>query len=170
MQHGSIVSFEDVHINDIANAQVRAWQEAFKGILSGDLLSSLEVADFENNWRKILTQKERKNYVWVNDASRALGFISFGKPKDSKESADFEVYGIYVHPEHWGKGLGYDLMKYAVGLMAQSSSTRLILWTMFGNQESKIFYQRFGFMLSGATRISRRNSESFKEVQFELFI
>lgn len=86
-----IAELTNEYIPNIAEAQVSAWQAAFKGILSDELLSDLIVEDFADNWRKIITQKERKNWIWVNEEDKAVGFVSFGKPKDEKESADFEI-------------------------------------------------------------------------------
>jgi len=48
------------------------------------------------------------------------------------------------------------------------SSVEIILWTMRKNNISKRFYLRFGFKENSKSRISKRNKESFEEIQFEL--
>lgn len=162
-----IIEFKEDKINDIASAQMRAWQEAFKGILSEELLSNLAAEDFADNWKGILTQQQRKNYIWLNEAGQGVGFVSYGKPKSDTETADFEIYGIYVHPEYWGAGVGYELMKFAVESLAKLSlSARIVLWTMKENKQSKHFYQRFGYRENGKSRMSKRNNEVFEEIQF----
>jgi len=95
-------------------------KKAFKGILSEKFLSGLLVENFAENWKKILTQKERGNYIWLNEKEEGLGFISLGKPKDKKERADFEIYGIYVHPEYWNRKIGYEIMKFTIDSIKQS--------------------------------------------------
>lgn len=164
-----ISEFKEENIKDIAKSQLLSWKKAFKGILSNQLLSNLEVRDFENNWENILTQKERKNFVWLNEDRKGIGFISYGKPKDRSEIADYEIYGIYVHPKYWGNKIGYELMNFALISMRRiKPSSKTILWTMSGNTKSQKFYNQYGFKESGNSRISQRNGEQFKEIQFEI--
>lgn len=164
-----ITEFRENRIKEIAKAQLLAWRKAFSGILSEALLSKLLLEDFEENWKTILTQKERKNFIWVNEMDEGVGFVSYGSPKDSAEQADIEIYGIYVHPDHWAKAIGYQLMEYAVNTIRETSpSARIILWTMHDNQRSQKFYHRFGFRKNGKSRQSSRNNETFEEIQFEI--
>jgi len=164
-----IVEFKKDKIKAIAKAQILAWQVAFKGILSEKILSNLAIEDFEENWKRILNQKERKNFIWLNENEEALGFISYGAPKDRNETADFEIYGIYVHPKHWKKRIGYKLMKFAISMLKNiNPSARIILWTMRKNILSQNFYNQYGFSKNGEIRISKRSNESFEEVQFEI--
>ncbi|MEM9829773.1 MAG: GNAT family N-acetyltransferase [Bacteroidota bacterium] len=116
-----IVELEERHISDIAYAQVLAWKKAFKRILSDKNLASLQVEDFERNWKQIIQQTQRKNLVWLTEEGKAVGFVSFGKPKDKNESADLEIYGIYVHPDYWNQKVGFGLMKSATDYIQQHS-------------------------------------------------
>ena len=166
-----IIEFKEDRVYEIAKAQVYAWRIAFKGILSEKLLSSLIIENFAENWKRILTQRDRKNYIWLNELGEGVGFISYGKPNNKNETVDFEIYGIYVHPEYWGKRIGYELMKFAVDSLAElKPSAKIILWTMNKNDLSKQFYYRFGFRENGKYRVSERNNENFEEIQFEIKI
>ena len=166
-----IIELKEDRVNEIAEAQVCAWRKAFKGVLSEELLSSLVIENFAKNWQGILTQKERKNYIWLNEANEGVGFVSYGEPKSRNETADFEIYGIYVHPQYWGRGIGCELMNFAIESIAElNQSAKIILWTMNKNNLSKYFYYKFGFKENGKFRISERNKEHFKETQFELKI
>ena len=105
----------------------------------------------------------------MNDYKEGVGFISFGKPKDKNESADFEIYGIYVHPKYWGKGIGYKLMEFVMNSIKKlEPSGKIVLWTMEKNRLSQNFYYRFGFNKNGKSRTSKRNDDFFEEVQFEI--
>lgn len=166
-----IIEFKEDRVTEIAEAQVGAWQKAFKGILSDELLSGLAVAKFAENWTSILAQKERKNYIYVNEQNKGVGFISYGQPKDQEEAAHFEIYGIYVHPAYWGQGIGYQLMQFAIdAIVAFNPSVKIILWTMHENNLSKKFYKGFGFTETRKRRVSQRNEENFEEIQFEIQI
>ena len=164
-----IVEFKENQINNIAKAHLSAWKKGFEGILSKKMLSNLTIESFESNWRKILAEKERNNFIWLNEFKEGLGFISYGKPKDKNEIADFEIYGIYVHPKHWKKGIGYELMNYAINSIKQlNPSSKIVLWTLDKNKISQKFYSRFGFNQNEKRRMSSRKNETFEEVQFEM--
>ena len=164
-----VVEFKKEHIKDIASAHLLSWKVAFKGILSQNVLSNLKSENFEKNWKIILTQKERANYIWLNQDGIGLGFISFGKPKDKNEEADFEIYGIYVHPSYWGKKIGFHLMEFGIESIRKINPfSKIILWTMEENKLSCNFYNRYGFIENGKYRMAERNNEPFKEIQFEL--
>jgi ribosomal protein S18 acetylase RimI-like enzyme len=95
---------------------------------------------------KILLQTERKNFIWLNDDNVGLGFISFGEPKDINESADIEIYGIYVHPNYWGRKIGYYLMNFGIdSIMKIYPTAKIVLWTMEDNMLRRNFYKRYGF-------------------------
>lgn len=163
-----IVKFEADKIDDIAVAQICAWKEAFKGILSSELLASLKVESFASNWERILAQPTRKNYIWLDENDKGVGFISFGTPKEKNEIAQYEIYGLYVHPKYWGQGIGFRLMTFAFDeLNTINPYAKIVLWTMRKNQISRTFYTRFGFIENGKHRLATRNGESFEEIQFE---
>lgn len=159
--------FTKEHISDVAEAQVLSWREAFQGILSDSLLTNLQVETFEANWINILRQEGRQNFIWTTPSNKAIGFISFGPPKKKQEDADFEIYGIYVHPNHWKQGIGNALLSFARKSIRQLNPTaNIILWTMRKNKISHSFYLKNGFVLSGKSRNSQRNQEYFEEAQF----
>jgi len=163
-----ITKLQARHVRDIAKAQVYAWRIAFKGILSEALLSGLSIDAFEKKWRNRLTDTNTQYFIWLNESKEGVGFISFGAPKDEEETADFEIYGIYVHPGYWGKSIGHRLMAFGCSKMKESKPTaKIILWTMKDNTLSQRFYLRSGFAESGKKRISERYGETFEEVQFE---
>jgi ribosomal protein S18 acetylase RimI-like enzyme len=77
-----------------------------------------------------------------------------------------EIYGIYVHPDHWRVGAGRRMLAQAVEQLRQQGFTRTIVWTMADNAISRGFYEKNGFVLDGGERISKRQGERFKEVSF----
>lgn len=163
-----IVEFQKEHINDIAEAQLLAWQKAFKGILSKNLLSRLTVNSFKQHWPSILKDTERRNMVWLNSRQQAVGFVAYGPPADNHEPANFELYGLYVHPEYWRRGIGSRLVEYAIAFIrVKHSPTTIVLWTMRENKVSRRFYERCGFKANGKERVSERYQSLFTEVQYE---
>ena len=163
-----IQSLIEKYIPDISAAHVAAWQKAFRGILSDELLDNIKVEDFEQGWKHNISKKERTNLIWVTENDKAVGFVSFGKSYDKAGKIQTEIYGIYVHPNHWGKGIGYQLMKNAVSkISVEENSNGVILWVMTKNTASRNFYERFGFFPTNKTRISKRNNEPFEEIKYQ---
>ena len=73
------------HLEDIAESHLLAWQRAFKGILSNDLLYRLDKYEFLSIWKQTIQNEKRKNYVALSDENIAIGFISFGTSKENNQ-------------------------------------------------------------------------------------
>lgn len=154
---------QGVDIPAVACANVAAWQKAFRGILSDRLLDDLTQDRFEENWKNSLQRPRRTNLV-VEAEQGVIGFVAFGPASDG--TGNGEVYGIYVHPDHWRMGAGSLLMAAALEALKSMGFERAMLWTMTDNSNSRRFYEKIGWSLSGETRISERQNESFEEVQY----
>jgi GNAT superfamily N-acetyltransferase len=57
-----------------------------------------------------------------------------------------ETYAIYVHPEHWGTGVGQALLERAEIELAKTC-TEATLTCMVGNARARRFYERNGWQL-----------------------
>jgi len=162
-----ITQLNHQHIPAIARTQRLAWQVGFRRILSDEVLAGLQDRDFEENWRSVLQQPDRQNLVWCDADAVARGFVSYGPPKDRTDPADTEIYGIYLHPEYWGQGIGHQLLDRAMTNFREDHPTaRVIIWTMRDNDCSQALFQRYGFRESRERRWSQRYGDRFEEVQF----
>lgn len=163
-----IISLRPEHIDQVAELHLLAWQKAFKGILSDGFLNSLTTEDFAEGWKGIMGRKERKNLISLNEEEKVTGFVSFGPPYDPQEKLSHEIYGIYVHPDYWGQKVGYELMNAAIERLEKKKNYKgALLWVMKDNDQSRIFYERFGFRSSEEIRISARGDDEFEEVKYE---
>ena len=159
---------QEKYISDISIAHLTAWQKAFRGILSDAQLDNLQIENFVKGWQQNIYKIGRTNLIWVTENDKAVGFVSFGKPYDDNEKIQTEIYGIYVHPDFWKKGIGYQLMKNTVLKNSkQENFNGVILWVMTKNTTSRNFYKRFGFSPTKETRISKRNGEQFEEIKYQ---
>jgi ribosomal protein S18 acetylase RimI-like enzyme len=154
-------------VADVARCHVASWQMAFRGILSDRLLDNLITSQFEENWVRILERPSRVNLVAESKTS-ILGFVAFGPPNDDTVTLDGtgEIYGIYIHPDHWRIGAGGQLLRSAFRQLSAAGLMRAIVWTMTVNQMSRRFYEKEGMTLTGRTRMSERQSEKFEEVEY----
>lgn len=68
---------------------------------------------------------------------------------------------LYVEPGHTGRGIGSDL----VALAKRERPAGLELWTFEANARARRFYERHGFVVTGAT--AGDNEEGAPDVRYE---
>ena len=61
--------------------------------------------------------------------------------------------GLYVRPEHWGRGLGRKLHDEVLSRLRKDGSTRCHLWVLEANDRARRFYERLGWRENGDTRV-----------------
>jgi ribosomal protein S18 acetylase RimI-like enzyme len=151
----------------VARTVVAAWKVAYRGIVSNAFLDGLDVEETEQVWHEIVEMGDRTNLV-VEVDRQAIGFVGFGaaRDEDTDPAQVAEVYGIYVHPDHWRTGAGSALMEAALERLRQDGYTEVVLWTMRDNTPAHGFYRKNGFRRDAAAKISERQGEQFAEVRF----
>lgn len=83
------------------------------------------------------------------------GFITIGW--DTRESTKNEVgsgqpgevWALYVHPDRWGGGTGYALMREAHKALNEFGLSPIRVWVLEGNLVGENFYERYGFVADG---------------------
>lgn len=58
---------------------------------------------------------------------------------------------VFVHPEHWGHGVGQLLLDHVADVARNQGYTRLQLWTGESNHRAQRLYLRAGFTPTGRT-------------------
>jgi GNAT superfamily N-acetyltransferase len=61
--------------------------------------------------------------------------------------------GLYVRPEHWGRGVGRALHDEVIERLRGHGSARCHLWVLEQNARARRFYERLGWRENGDTRI-----------------
>ena len=140
----------------IAEVHVRAWQTAFRGIVSDDRLDAMRVERGVNRFRQKLApaQSANQRFVVAESGDTVLGFVGFGTTRDEDEdpTRTAEVRGLYVHPEHWRRGVGRRLLHAAVAELAADGFETVTLWTLADSEASRAFYEALGWRTDGAVR------------------
>ena len=162
-----IQNLKEKYIFDVVHTHLYAWKEAFRGILSDSLLNELEIGDFISSWKYIMDEDDRTNLIYVTELDRAVGFVAFGPSQEITASFNYEIHGIYVHPDHWGQRIGSQLMTEALhNLKTEDDCRGVFLWVMAGNARSRQFYEKLGFEVTEETRTSARYEEEFEEIKY----
>jgi GNAT superfamily N-acetyltransferase len=85
----------------VARVHVRTWQAAYAHVFPPERLAELSVERRADRWR------EWPPLVGVADGV-IVGFVSVGASRDDEPAG--ELFAIYVDPEHWGTGVGRELI------------------------------------------------------------
>ena len=137
----------------IATAHVEGWRAGYRGVVDDEFLDDPEFLRIRReNWTRRLqhgppSTSDISNVVYALLVDRAvIGFGHFGReeqpPPDTPERG--EIYGFYVHPEHWGTGASNELMDECL-LALRSRFSSAVLWTLRDNPRSRGFYERHGW-------------------------
>jgi len=73
---------------------------------------------------------------------------------------------LMVDPDHWGLGIGGELLDRLENELASNKVQSIELWTGVDNQRSRALYERKGYKLTGAEDVRHGNLH----VQFEKYL
>jgi ribosomal protein S18 acetylase RimI-like enzyme len=152
---------------DVVRINVRAWQQAYAGIVPDDVLAALparvpeRVRRVRERWSAPGPRRWR-TVVAVEPDTPPVGFATFGPYRvNGHDDTELdptvgEVLAIYVDPPRQGRGAGRALMDAAVGALRERDGvTELRLWVLADNVPARAFYERYGCVADGATHFFR---------------
>ena len=146
----------------LGRIHVETWQIAYEGFFPESFLAGLDVPARVKWFERSIRQQQ---LVLVADSGNGpVGFCFAG---DSAETGWGEVYAIYVHPDHWGKGHGRDLLVEAEELLTASGFDRALLWVLEPNRAARDFYENQGWVLGRPRRIEEIGGTQVNEVRYE---
>ena len=88
--------------------------------------------------------------------------VGFGEGVLGEEDAAAELSRLYVHPDHWGEGIGSALIDRIETWVAERGAERLRLIVLADNEIGNDFYESRGYRRVG-TRESELEGETFAE-------
>jgi len=155
---------------EIAVAHVASWKAAYRGLLPDQMLDSLSVTERQGRISNILADLgPRSAFLVATRAHAVAGFAWIGPQRCAvRAEHDGELYSIYLHPDHWGHGIGHRLHHAALARLHDHGFTTAILWVLNGNERAINFYRRTGWRESGASRVDTRpDGTELPETQFQ---
>lgn len=145
----------------LADVHVEAWRKAYEGILPEEYLAGLDREARVRFWGRKLQEGERVNVC----GNPVIGFCLAG---DSDEEGWGEVFAIYVHPDHWGEGVGARLLQAGERQLREADHERALLWVLRDNQRARHFYERQGWKTGKPIRLEEIGGIQFTEVRYEI--
>ena len=153
----------------IAEVHVLAWQVTYRGMIPDAYLDALSVPKRTDSWRELIGEFDPpKSGAFVAlDGVQLLGFASFCPSRDPDAVFDVgEIPAIYVHPDHWGEGIGRSLVQLAVDSLEEAGFESATLWVLDLNARARKFYEADGWMTDGSTKEDDRGSFTLQEVRY----
>ena len=153
----------------IARVHVATWQTAYRGQIPDAILDALDVSQRTTRWQKILSQSNGINFV-AEANTDVVGFSSLipSRDRDADPINTAEIAAIYVHPDHWRRGIGKVLYERAIEEAKQRQFANLTLWVLKTNLPAIAFYQRMGLVPDGATKTDQLKDFTLHEIRFVL--
>lgn len=137
----------------VADVHVRAWQEAYRGLIPDEFLDALDAGERARTYAFGSDDPAAPRTVVAEGGGAILGFTAFCPSRDEDAPGLGEVVALYVDPERYGGGVGRLLMAEARRRLAAAGFAEALLWVLDGNERAASFYEREGWRPDGARRV-----------------
>lgn len=141
--------------DEIVQLKNASWRAAYTGIVAEDFLVALPDVPGDAFVRSLARRRDNVITLVAEKGPNVIGFATAGwdRRETTEEEAGpgspGEVWAIYVHPDHWGRGAGYALMRESHRWMVDQGMLPVRVWEFDGNEVGRRFYERYGFVLDG---------------------
>jgi ribosomal protein S18 acetylase RimI-like enzyme len=154
---------------DLTRLHIAAWRAAYRGLVPDPVLDDLTELSNPWNWgRRLVAPAPESRYWAIEWAGRVVGCAGTGVPRDEDLGPGrfAELYGLYLDPGLWNRGLGRALVDYALADLRDRGFTDVVLWVLRGNARGRRFYEKLGFVADGAEKMAKRGDADVPEVRY----
>jgi GNAT superfamily N-acetyltransferase len=136
----------------IGALRIRAWQSAYRGLLSDAVLDGLQL--WEEMWQELARGERPEERLWVAfGGGKVVGFCHAGPSRDEDVPVPAgEIHALYVEPDLVGFGVGHPLFERAVADLRERGFETLVLWVLEGAERARRFFEVAGWAADGARR------------------
>ena len=129
----------------IAHVHVESWRTTYAGIVPDAYLAGLDETLRQKLWQEWL--KGETVVLVAERRGEVVGFAHAGKIRDAVQTADAELYALYLLKDAQGWGIGRALLKAIAIEFQQRGFEGLALWVLERNR-SRGFYEKCGGRLA----------------------
>lgn len=151
----------------IARVHVATWRATHRGLVEHTFLDGLDVGVRAEQWSNWLELPERRTVVAKHDGA-LIGFCAGGPARDpDATSSTAEIYALYVEQAHWRRGHGGALLDRALfEIEDEGTFSQVTLWVLERNFAARSFYEKFGFIVDGVSKIQRIGGTALNELRY----
>lgn len=135
----------------MAKVFVRAWQQAYPGIVPDEVLAALDYEQTVRWLAELIARRTEGETDVAEQAGHLIGFVRYGTAPGERGSG--YVFGLYVDPGAAGRGTGQALLQHAERRLRQAGCEVVALHVFEANQRARRLYARAGFRPDGSTRV-----------------
>ncbi len=153
----------------IAEIQVEAWREGYKGIMPAEYLKSLSVKEKTKLWDDALSKPGKGINMVIESNDAVSGFSVYGPARDKELSNKNmgELVSLNISPVLWGNGLGLALTKYVIDSAYEYKWNFLCLWVIKKNTRARKVHERMGFLIDGRERTDTKlTGQELHEIRY----
>jgi len=152
----------------IAAVHVETWRTAYPRLLPEPVLASLSAEAERAEWERILSGGPAETWVGLIEGL-IVGWVILGPPRDDDLDPAVlqELYGLYLLPRFWGRGIGSALCGAAENRMRERGAQDTALWVHEQNRRARRFYERRAYRLeAGRVKASNYNGVELAAVRY----
>lgn len=134
-------------------------RESEKGVIFDTDLDRHGLNHFIDNW-KAWSDINDMDIIVADDNGAIIGLCIYGKIRTRPDfdkgivpKFGSEIYALYVHPDHFRKGVGRSLFSKAIDGLKNQNQKSLLLWTLKKNKRACAFYDSFRGQKIGKKRV-----------------
>lgn len=137
----------------MADIHRRSWSAAYAGLLSADAIAQKN-AGRSALWKRLLHEEPQAdvNYFLAEADGIPAGMIAFGPYRDENIPDTGEIHAVYLLPEYWRRGIGSQLIAFAMRELKDAGYRRVSLWVLSTNANAVRSYGKNGFEQDGSKR------------------
>jgi ribosomal protein S18 acetylase RimI-like enzyme len=152
-----IMNIRQATLNDanaLAKLHIDSWRSAYRGLVPDTHLASLDYESRAQHFWESLANSAEEMYL-VEGNNKVFGFLTLGVCRDADvdQATTGEIWGIYLAPGHWRKGIGTSLCRYGERLLRERHYRSVKLWVFADNPQAIRFYEAMGFNADGALKM-----------------
>ena len=139
----------------IAEINAAGWRTAYRGLVPDEKIQGIPERAWAREIAGNLSQPAdgHLSLVAVEDGRVVGSCFLLRKARDGDLDDASELVAIYVHPEHWRRGVGASLITEALRRAPEWGTSEIALWTLVGNEAAIAFYERFGWSPDGSRQM-----------------
>jgi len=137
----------------LARIHADSWRAAYRGLIPDSYLERFTYQRREESFRQSLAANAEETYL-IQQNDQVVGLLTLGAARDSDVDIHCtgEIWGIYLSPSTWRKGIGKQVVQAAEAMLQARGCETIVLWVLEKNQQARRFYEAMGFNADGASK------------------
>ena len=144
----------------LAKIHVDSWKVAYRNIVPDSFIERLTYEKRTQSFSQALENQSEETYI-TESGDQAVGILTIGPNRDDDldKSLVGEIWGIYLDPAFWRKGIGTKLVREAEDKLLARGYNELVLWVFRDNRQARKFYKNLGYVPDGKEQIYELDQE-----------